>query len=180
MLSGYIHPVLRSATSYSKCQCPNAEEQLDLTEETWALLNLNFPRLGIQSALDDFFNEMLMVNCRTCKLLRQEKTKRSLVVAPRVLAISISRLDINTQQQIKDLIAAPDEINLPLAADSVVENSTRNVSYKLSAAILPTPGHFQALLNHRDRYYRVSDAHRPTLAGRLDIRRAEIYLFIRL
>ena len=180
MLSGYIHPTLRSVTRYSKCKCPNAEEQLDLTEEKWALLYLNFPRLGLQSALDDFFNETLMVDCRICKQLRQEKTKRSLVVAPQVLAVSISRLDINTQEQIRDLVIAPDEIKLPLAADSVVETSTRNVSYKISAAILPTPGHFQALLKKGDRYYRVSDAHRPTLAGRLDIRRAEIYLFIRI
>ena len=99
---------------------------------------------------------------------------------PRAISCILSRLDINTQQQIKDLIAAPDEIKLPLAADSVVENSSRNVSYKLSTAILPTPGHFQALLKHGDRYYKVSDAHRPTLAGRLDIRRAEIYVFIRV
>ena len=59
----------------------------------------------------------------------------------------------------KDLIAAPNKINVPFAAESVVENPSTNVSYKLSTAILPTPGHFQALLKHGDKYYRVSDAH---------------------
>ena len=180
MLSQYIHPLLRFVTRFSKCKCPNAEEQLNFAEEKWALLNINFPRLGIQSALDGFVNEQIMADCPTCKQLRQETTERSLVEAPQVLAISISRLDIDTRQQIKDLVATPDIINLPLAADSVVEPSTRKVSYKLSAAILPTPGHFLALIQHGGRCYKVSDAHQPELAGRLDIRRAEIYLFTKV
>ena len=149
MLSQYIHPVLHSVTRYSKCKCPNPEEQLNFAEEKWALLNINFPRLGIQSALDGFVNEQIMADCPTCKQLRKETTERSLVEAPQVLAISICWLDIDTRQQIKDLVTTPDIINLPLAADSVVEPSDRKVSYKLFAAILPTSGHFLALIKHR-------------------------------
>ena len=177
MLSEHIHPVLRSITRYGKCNCPNAEQQLGVVEDKWATINVSFPRLGLQSALDDFTNQTVMENCQTCKQLRHEKTERSLVRAPDVLAISINRIDANTRQTIVDLVNTPDVVNLPLAADSIVEPSPGNVSYNLSSAILPTPGHFLALLKHRGRFYRVSDAWPPVLAERLDIRKAEIYLF---
>ena len=152
---------------------------MNIEEVKWASLNVNFPRLSLQSSLDDIVNDIQMNDCPFCKQLRQETTKRSLVEVPPVLAITISCLDINTGQQIKDLIPTPDVVNLPLAADSVVEPSTRNIAYKLSSAILPTPGHFLALLKHQGRYYQVSDAHPPEIAGRLDIRRAEIFIFIK-
>ena len=179
MLSEYIHPVLRSITRYGKCKCPNADQQLAVTEEKWATINLSFPRLGLQSTLNDQCSQIVMADCHTCKQLRQETTERSLVKAPDVLAISINRIDYDTGRSINDLIPTPDIVNVPLAADSIVEPSPGNVSYKLSSAILPTPGHFTALLKHRGRFYRVSDAHPPWLAERLDIRKAELYLFIK-
>ena len=105
--------------------------------------------------------------------MKQEDVQRQLVKQPALLAVTIARIDYATGTRINDLAQVQDQIAVPVFA----RNENRTVKYTLNSAILPTPGHFVALLKHRNAFFRVSDAHRPQPADLLDIRRAEIFIF---
>ena len=61
-----------------------------------------------------------------------------------------------------------------------MQDGVHPAKYKLVSAIQPTINHFVSLLKHNGRFVKVNDAFKPEYSDPDDIRRASIYLYIRV
>ena len=105
------------------------------------------------------------------------KTTKALRDATPVIAISIERVDSEGKKIDKDANIDSRYIKMPFFAEGL------EVRYELASALLRTSGqHYVSLLRNfeTDDFYRVSDNHEPTEPGVQEIRKAEIFLFIRV
>ena len=175
ILSDLIHPTFRIETTFGLCQCRDIKETI-VADEKWASVNLDFPRIDLQRSLDTYANENQVSNCPICNQIRRESVRRQLVHATPIIAVTIARIQQDTGQRIQDLVTVPVEVEIPVVDRALPARFT------LKSAILPTASaHFVSLLRSRNgQYIRVSDAHIPTVAGRNEIRKAEIYIYGRV
>ena len=167
--SDLIHPTFRMVTTQS-CRCTEGDE----FDEKVVLINIAFPRISLQNSINEYLDSATMPRCRHCNQFRREVTRRRLIHATPVIAVAFQRVSYETGQRIPDLAAIDSFfLNFPTIQENVPAR------YELISAIQYTGGvHFVSLLRSRNgRFVRVSDNHPPTVAGCLDFRRTEIFLF---
>ena len=173
-ISKLIHPTFE-VTKTTTCGCN--DNRPDVNDETCVLLHLPFPLRSLQHAINLHMTSMEVRICFRCGERQKIKTTKALRDATPVIAISIERVDSEGKKIDKDANIDSRYIKMPFFAEGL------EVRYELASALLRTSGqHYVSLLRNfeTDDFYRVSDNHEPTEPGVQEIRKAEIFLFIRV
>ena len=174
-IAALIQPTLE-VTKTTECAC--TDNIPDANDETCVMLQLPFPRVSLQHSINLYMNSMEVQVCYRCGQTQRRKTTKAFRNATPVIAVSIERVDHATGERIDlDANITSPYITLPFMAEGL---ETR---YELASALLRTTGvHYVSLLRHfnTNKFYRVSDNHEPTVLGPQEIRKAEIFLFIRV
>ena len=108
-----------------------------------------------------------------------ERSRRCLVEAPPILALSIQRIDhdsvTRTGRRNHGVIRVDDEITLPMS------DGGKDARYRLASAIQGTTNHFVALLKYEvGKFIKVDDAKVPVLVGPKHIGSAEFYFYTKM
>ena len=173
-ISELIHPTFE-VTKTTECGCN--DNIPDVNDETCVLLHLPFPRISLQHAINLYMTSMEVQVCYRCGQRQKTTTKKAFRNATPVIAISIERVDSKGKPINLDANINSPYITLPYMAEGL------DARYELASALLRTSGvHYVSLLRNFETndFLRVSDNHEPTVAGIQEIRKAEIFLFIRV
>lgn len=174
-ISALIHPTFE-VTKTTECAC--TDNRPDVNDETCVLLQLPFPRTSLQDSINLYMTSMEVQVCFRCGERQKKTTTKAFRDATPVIAISIERVDYQTRKRIDlDVNITSRYITLPFMEEGM------EARYELASALLRTTGvHYVSLLRNFDtgNFYRVSDNHEPTVPGPQEIRKAEIFLFIRV
>ena len=172
-ISALIHPTFE-VTKTTVCGC--TDKIPDVNDETCVLIQLPFPRVSLQHSINLYMTSMEVQVCYRCGQRQKKTTKKAFRDATPVIAISIERVDSKGKKIDLDANINSRYITLPYMAEGL------EARYELASALFRTSGdHYVSLLRNfeTEHFLRVSDNHEPTVPGLQEIRKAEIFLFVR-